>query len=321
MASLQSRAQQALEAPERRPAQLRARRGSLRERMRRALPAYLFILPGMLLFLIWTLYPLLYSLMMSFAEWNLIKPSRFVGLENYARALSDPIFWVALRNTLFYTVVTVPGQMVLGLGIALLLDGPLRAKGFFRTIYYIPVVTSWVVVSLIFTYLFNGQAGLINWVLRDALQVVDKNISWLSEPFTANIAIASLGIWKGLGWTMVIFLAGLQSVPTDLYEAAALDGAGAWQRLRYITLPLIRQTTLFILVMLTIGGFQVFISVYIMTGGNPLHRTEVLLTYMYNNAFKSLDLGYGSALSYLFALMVFTLSIAQIRLLRRRVEY
>lgn len=302
-------------------AQPHAQRNTLRARLRRSIPAYLFILPGMLLFSVWTFYPLLFSLTMSFAEWNLIKPSRFVGLENYTRAFDDPVFWLALRNTLFYVVVTVPGQMILGLGIALLLDGPLRARAFFRTVYYIPVVTSWVVVSLIFTYLFNGQAGLINWVLRDGVQLIDKNINWLSEPLTANIAIATLGIWKGLGWTMVIFLAGLQSVPIHLYEAAAIDGATAWQRLRHVTLPLIRQTILFILVLLTIGAFQVFISVYIMTGGNPLHRTEVLLTYMYENSFESLDLGYGSALSYIFAIMVFTLSLAQIRLLRRRIEY
>lgn len=300
---------------------LKAPRGKLRARLRKALPAYLFILPGMTLFLVWTLYPLIYSFVMSFAEWNLIKPSRFVGLDNYTRALADPIFWLALRNTIFYSVVTVPGQMVLGLAIALLLDAPLRARAFFRTIYYIPVVTSWVVVSLIFTYLYNGQAGLINWVLRDGLRVIGDNVNWLGEPLTANLAIASLGIYKGLGWTAVIFLAGLQAVPTELYEAASIDGASAWQRLRYITLPLIRQTTLFILVLLTIGGFQVFISVFIMTGGNPLHRTDVLLTYMYSNAFKSLDLGYGSALSYLFAIMVFALSMAQIRLLRRKVEY
>ncbi|HNP73181.1 MAG TPA: sugar ABC transporter permease [Kouleothrix sp.] len=298
-----------------------APQGRARRRYRNATTAYLFILPGMALFVAWTLYPLLYSFVMSFAEWNLIKPSRFVGLENYRRALSDPVFWLALRNTLSYTLITVPGQMILGLGLALLLDQPLRGRAFFRTMYYIPVVTSWVVVSLIFTYLYNGQAGLINWLLRDALHLIDANINWLGEPLTANIAIATLGIWKGIGWTMVIFLAGLQSIPQEVYEAAAIDGASSWQRLRSITLPLIRQTTLFILVLLTIGGFQVFISVYVMTGGKPLHRTDVLLTYMYSNAFEFLDLGYGSALSYLFALMVFALSMAQIRLLRRPVDY
>lgn len=301
---------------------LAARRAaSTRRRLRKALPAYLFILPGMLLFAVWTLYPLAYSFVMSFAQWNLIKPSRFVGLDNYARALHDPIFWLALRNTVFYTLITVPGQMLLGLTAALLLDYPMRGRAFFRTIYYLPVVTSWVVVALLFTYLFNGQAGLVNWVLRDGLHLINKPINWFGEPFTANIVIALLGIWKGVGWTMVIFLAGLQSIPPELYEAAALDGAGGWARLRSITLPLIRQTTLFLLVLLTIGGFQVFISVYMMTGGKPLHRTDVLLTYMYSNAFEFLDLGYGSALSYIFALLVFTLSILQIRLLRRPVEY
>ncbi len=299
----------------------RAQRARLSTRIRRNLPAYLFILPGMILYVVWTLYPLGVSFVMSFTHWNLIKPSQFIGFDNYTRALQDPIFWTALRNTLFYTVVTVPAQMILGLGIALLLDRPLRGRAFFRTAYYIPVVTSWVVVSLLFTYLFNGQAGLINWVLRDGLHLISANINWLGEPASANIAIASLGVWKGVGWTMVIFLAGLQSIPAEVYEAAAIDGAAGWQRLRRITLPLIRQTTLFILVLLTIGGFQVFISVYIMTGGNPIHRTDVLLTYMYNNAFSYLDLGYGSALAYLFAVGVFILSLAQIRLLRKPVEY
>lgn len=296
-------------------------RASLGTRMRKAWPAYLFILPGMLLFLVWTVGPLIYSFIMSFAEWNLIKPSKFIGLDNYTRAFGDPLFWSSLGNTLFYVVITVPGQMILGLGIALLLDAPIRAKGFFRTVYYIPVVTSWVVVSLIFSFLYNGQAGFINWFLNDFLHLISKDVNWLGEPFFANIAIASLGIYKGLGWTAIIFLAGLQSVPSDIYEAAALDGATAWTRLRYITLPLIRQTTLFLLVILTIGGFQVFISVFVMTGGNPLHRTDVLLTYMYSNAFKSLDLGYGAALSYIFALIVLTLSIIQLRFLRKPVQY
>jgi multiple sugar transport system permease protein len=292
-----------------------------RSAFRKALPAYLFILPGMALFLVWTLYPLIDSFRMSFYEWNLIKPSRFVGLDNYRRAVSDPVFWMAFRNTLFYVVVTVPGQMILGLTIALLLDGPLRARAFYRTIYYIPVVTSWVVVSLVFTFLYNGNAGLVNWALHDQLHLLGRNVNWLREPLPAKIAIASLGIWKGVGWTMVIFLAGLQSIPQALHEAAAVDGATAWRRFRDVTLPLLRNTLLFVLVLLTIGGFQVFISVYVMTGGKPLHRTDVILTYMYSNAFEFLDLGYGSAISYLLAVMVFVLSIAHIRLLRLRVEF
>ena len=292
----------------------------LSKRLRRAAPAYFFILPGMLLFAVWVLYPLLYAFVMSFAEWNLIKPSEFVGLDNYARALGDPLFWTALGNTLFYVVVTVPGQMVLGLGAALLLSGPLAGRDFFRTVFYLPVITSWVVVSLIFIYIFNSQAGLINYLLRDVLHIIQENINWLGEPSTARWAIASLGVWKGVGWTMVMFLAGLQAVDTTLYEAAAIDGANGWQSLRYVTLPLIRRTTLLILILLTIGAFQVFISVYIMTGGGPVHRTEVLLTYAYNNAFQNLDLGYGAALSYLFAFMILALNVVQLRALQETKE-
>jgi multiple sugar transport system permease protein len=292
----------------------------LSKRLRRNLPAYLFILPGMLLFAVWVLYPLIYAFVMSFAEWNLIKESEFIGLGNYTRALQDPIFWRALGNTLLYVAITVPGQMILGLGVALLLSGPLRGRDFFRTIFYLPVITSWVVVSLIFIYLYNSQAGLINYVLRDILHVTQENINWLGNPPTARLAIASLGIWKGVGWTMVMFLAGLQAVDVALYEAASIDGANSRQLLRYITLPLIRRTTLLILILLTIGAFQVFISVYIMTGGGPLQRTEVLLTYAYNNAFKSLDLGYGAALSYLFAFMIFALNIVQLRALAETKE-
>ena len=292
-----------------------------RSRFRQYLPAYLFILPGTLLFLVWTLYPLLDAFRMSFYEWNLIKPSKFIGLDNYRRALTDDVFWMAFRNTLYYVLITVPGQMILGLAIALLLDGPLRARAVYRTIYYIPVVTSWVVVSLIFTFLFNSQAGMVNWLLNDALGLVDENIRWLRDPTMARIVIAILGIWKGVGWTMVIFLAGLQSIPQSLHEAAAVDGAGPWQRMRDVTLPLIRNTTLFIMVILTIGAFQVFISVYVMTQGKPLHRTDVVLTYMYSNAFEFLDLGYGSAIAYLLAGLVFALSIVQIRVLKRQVDY
>jgi multiple sugar transport system permease protein len=289
------------------------RDSSLGKRIRKTWPGYLFILPGFLFFLVWTFYPLARSFVMSFFEWNLIKPSVFIGADNYTHALNDPIFWIALGNTLFYVAVTVPGQMILGLGIAVLLSKNIWGRDVFRVLYYLPVITSWVVVSLLFIYLFNNQAGLINYFLRDVFHVIDENINWLGEPANARWAIASLGIWKGVGWTMIMFLAGLQAVDVTLYEAAAIDGASGWQSFRRITLPLIRRTTLLILILLTIGAFQVFISVYVMTGGGPLQRTEVLLTYAYNNAFKSLNLGYGAALSYIFAAIVLLLNIVQLR--------
>jgi multiple sugar transport system permease protein len=291
------------------------------KRARQLIPVYLFILPGMALFLIWQLYPLTDALVMSFFHWNLLTSSQFVGLENYQRALSDPLFWQSLRNVVVYTAITVPGQMILGLAAALLLDQSIRFRGVFRTLYYLPVITSWVVVSIMFTYLYNSQAGPLNYLLDDVLHIIPNYQIWLGDPNTALPSIATMGIWKGIGWNMVIFLAGLQSIPPDLYEAAKVDGAGAIKRFTRITLPLLRPTTAFLVVILVIGGLNTFIPVWIMTQGGPLHSTETVLTYMYKNAFADIDLGYGAAISYLFTLLIFTISVAEIRILRRRYEY
>ena len=176
------------------------------------LPIYGLLLPGMVLYAAWAAYPLINSFLLSFTDWSL-RADDFVGLDNYTRALGDPLFWRALWTTLGYTVVTVAGQMVLGLGAALLLNQRFRGRAVLRLVYYLPVITSWVIVSLVFLYLYNGQAGALNWLLRDVLGVIDKDVAWLAEPSTALWAIAVLGIWKGIGWTMVVFLAGLQSVP------------------------------------------------------------------------------------------------------------
>lgn len=290
---------------------------------RRLLPIYLLILPGMALFLLWTLYPLLDALVMSFFQWN-PNPratSAFLGLANYRRALADPIFWQAFGNVALYTVVTVPAQMALGLAVALLLDRKLAARGLFRALYYLPVITSWVVVSFIFEYLFNSQGGLIDWAFGNVLHLIPGDLNWLGSTTLALPMLMILGVWKGIGWNMVVFLAGLQSIPAELYEAAQVDGAGDRARFRHITLPLLRPVVTFVAVMLLIGAFGAFIPMFILTQGGPEHSTETLLTYGYSSAFSSFDFGYGAAVSYLFAAFVFVISIAQIRLLRRRVEY
>jgi multiple sugar transport system permease protein len=211
--------------------------------------------------------------------------------------------------------------MALGLSVALLLDQSIRFRALFRTLYYLPVVTSWVVVSLIFTYLYNSQAGALNYLLVNILHVLPQYQLWLGDPNTALPAIATMGIWKGVGWNMVIFLAGLQSIPVELYEAAKIDGAGPVKRFTRITLPLLRPTVAFLVVILVIGGFNTFIPVWVMTQGGPLHSTETVLTYMYKNAFADLNLGYGAAISYLFTAIMFMISVAEIRVLRRRYEY
>jgi len=177
--------------------------------------AALFLLPGLALFVVFVILPMLYSFRISFYDWNIVRPelSEWEGLQNYIQALQDPIFRRAVLNTLAYTLVTVPGQMILGLFVALLLNQNIRGKSLFRVLYYLPVITSWVIVSLLFEYMFSGQAGLVNYVLRDVLHVIDKNILWLADPVLAFVPIHLLGIWKGIGWTAIIFLAGLQAIP------------------------------------------------------------------------------------------------------------
>ncbi len=292
---------------------------SIRSALRRAFWPALFIGPGLAVFLAFNTYPLVKALDISVRDWSVLPdaPSPFVGIKHYREALEDPIFWVALRNTGLYALVTVPGQVVLGLLVALGLNQITRLRTLLRTLYYLPVVTSWVVVSLVFKFIFAGDAGLANVLLRDRLGVIPDYVSWLAQPVTALLVVMLLGTWKGIGWTMIIFLAGLQGIPHELLEAAALDGAGRWQRFRHITLPLLRPATLFVVVMLLIGAFNVFISIYLLTGGKPLHQTEVLLTYMYQQAFDFLEFSYGAAISYMLAAIVFALSLVQLRVLRR----
>jgi len=283
---------------------------------------YIFLLPGALLFTTFMIYPLADAFRISLLDWKIMPGavSPFVGAENYARAFNDPIFWQALKNTLLYAAITVPAQMALAMLVAVALDVVPRGRVIFRTLFYLPVITSWVVVALLFRYLFDAsEGGIINFLLM-ALGLAKEPIAWLREPGSAMFAIMALGVWKGIGWSMVIFLAALQTIPPELHEAAEIDGATSAQRFFGITLPLLRPTIVFVMVTLLIGGFNVFISIYLMTGGGPLHRTESILTYMYDQAFNQLQFGYAAALSYILAIIVFLVSALQIKFLRSPTE-
>jgi multiple sugar transport system permease protein len=283
----------------------------LGRRRTETLAPYAFLAPGFLLFALVILYPVARALQISLYDWSIVGgTSTWLGLHNYGRALHDPIFWRSLANTAFYMAFTTPAQIVLGLGAAILLDARIPARGLFRALFYLPVVTSWVVVSLLFRYLFMTDGGLVNYL-------TGAHVDWLGGRWTAMVAIGILGIWKGVGWSMVIFLAALQGVPQELKEAALVDGAGPWSRFRAVSLPAIRPVVAFVTIMLVIGGFNVFTSVFLITGGGPLDETQVLLTYMYREAFTFLDFGYGAALSFILTLIVFVLSLAQLRLFRR----
>ncbi|GAB3141545.1 sugar ABC transporter permease [Marisediminicola antarctica] len=290
-----------------------------RRRAATAATPYLFLAPGLVLFAVTVLYPTLQAFQMSFFDWKIVgsATSEFLGLDNYARAFTDDHFWLALSNSGIYMVLTVAPQIVIGLGLALLIQKKSPTQPLFRVLFYLPVVTSWVVVSFLFKFLFS-DGGLINFALGDLLHVTNGDTAWLADRWTGLIAICALGVWKGIGWSMMIFLAALQGVPQALIEAANMDGANRWQRFKVVTVPAIWPAILFVTVMLVIGGFNVFISVYLMTGGGPAGRTDVLLTYMYEQAFNNLDFGYGSAIAVILTIMVFMLSVVQMKVFRDR---
>ena len=291
-------------------------------RTQRLVIPYVFLVPAVALFLIFLVYPLLKGLQISFYDWSIMpnKASIFTGLENYVKAFKDPITGVAFKNTILYTVITVPGQMILAMLVALMIHSLPRAKGFYRTLYYIPVITSWVIVSLLFRYLFQSPQGVINYFLINIFHIAARPIPWLQQVSTAFIPVMGLGIWKGIGWSLIIYLAALATIPHELTEAAAIDGANAWQQFWKVTMPLISPTIVFTLVMLLIGGFNVFISVFLITNGGPMQQTEVVLSDMYHQAFDFLDFGYGAALSFLMAAVIVTASVLQLKFLRRPQE-
>ena len=291
-------------------------------KMQRKIIPYLFLVPGLLFFIVFQIYPLLQGFQMSFYNWSIMpgKPSTFIGLDNFARMIKDPVVLIAVKNTLLYALITVPGQMILAMMAAVVLHNLTRGKGFFRVLYYIPVITSWVIVSLLIRYLFSSPQGLVNYYLVEVFHLVAKPIPWLIQAKYAMVPIWFLGIWKGIGWSMVIYMAALNGIPLHLYEAAAIDGANAWQKFMKITLPLVRPTTVFTLVVLLIGGFNVFISVYLITGGGPAQQTEVLLSYAYHQAFDFLKFGYGAAVSMAMAVFLVFISYLQMRFLRNPQE-
>lgn len=289
-------------------------------RRRDAFAAYTFVLPGFAIYALVMLYPAIQTLLLSFRDWNIApdQPSPWVGLDNYVRAFGDPVFIDSLVNSAAYTAFTVPLQMIVGLSLAVLLDAKLPGRVGFRVLFYLPVVTSWVVVSLLFQYIFSSGDGLANHVVVGLLGLAPENVSWFQERWSGLFAIAVLGVWKGIGWSMLIFLAALTAVPEALKEAAQLDGANALQRFRHVSVPAIRSALSVVFILLFIGGFNVFISVLLMTGGGPGNATQVPLTYMYQQAFKFLDFGYGSAISFTLTLVVLAASALQYSWSRRK---
>lgn len=285
---------------------------------RQALAGYLFVAPAMVIFFVFTLLPVAIALYLSFTNYDVFTKMDWIGAANYQDVFQDELFWRALWNTSTYTVWSIPLAMALGLGLALLLNQKLRGLGLYRTIYYVPVVTSMVAVAMIWLQLFDPLYGVISNAL-ESLGI--KGIDWLGDPNLAMPSIIAVSVWKVIGWNMLIYLAGLQGIPDYLKEAAAIDGANRWQTFWKITLPLLQPTTFFIFVTSLIGAFQVFDVVYVMTGGGPANATTTLVHQIYNAAFKALDMGYAAAMSFVLFGIILVVSLFSMRATRAEVSY
>lgn len=277
---------------------------------------YVMILPAFILYAVFRLYPVVYGVVISLTEWNGLAAMKFVGLANYQELIKDEIFRLALKNNILYTIFTVLGKNALGLVLALLLNKRLKGMVFYRSILFMPVVMSFVVVGILWSWILNPAFGLLNGVLQK-LGLSFLILDWLSDPNVALYSVMGVDIWKWTGFHMVIFLAGLQSIPESLYEAGRIDGIRTtWQEVRYITLPLLAPVTLVNVLMSLIGGFQVFDLIYVITAGGPAHATEVIMTHMYTVAFKFHRMGYAAAVSYGLFVIILIVSLIQIRLMR-----
>lgn len=287
--------------------------------MRKEWSAYAFLAPGGILLGIFTLFAVGFSLYLSFHQWDVLNPQKpYVGLDNYRQLRTDGYFRQAVKNTAYFTLGTVPLSVALGLLIALLLNRRIHGRAIFRTLFYLPVVTPLVVSGLIWKWVLNGDFGLLNYYIG---KVGISPQLWLSNPSLAMPSVIMTSVWATVGFTMLVYLAGLQAIPQEYYEAAAVDGAGGWRQFRHITLPLLAPSTFFITVYLVISTFQVFDQIFIMTNGGPLRATTTVVYYIWQAGFQDFAMGYAAAMAYGLFAIIFVFTIIQVVMYNRRTDY
>lgn len=264
-----------------------------------------FISPWLIGFLLFMLLPIVLSFKYSLSEYSLLQPPMYIGLDNYREMYRDPIFWQSVRNSLYYAALVIPSSLLFSLGLAMLLNVKMPGQGIFRTIIFLPSLVPIVAAAMCWMWLYNGKSGMINYLLR-SLGI--DGPAWLGDPNWTLPALALMSLW-GVGYTVVIYLAGLQDVPRELYEAAEIDGAGIWGRLWHVTIPVLSPVIFFNLVMSIIGVLQVFDLPYIMTpNGGPARSTVLMAVYLYDNAFRFVRMGYASAIAWIMLLMILALT-------------
>ena len=284
---------------------------------REAIAGYLFTAPAVLGFLIWIAGPMLFSAWLSLTEWDLLSPPQFVGFSNYVTMFQEPLFWQSLKVTFYFTLVSVPLFQVAALAVALLMNVKVRGISVFRTIYYLPSIVPVVANAMLWAWILNSDFGLLNAVLR---YFGLPKVLWLQDPTWAMPALITMSLW-GIGGAMLIYLAGLQGVPQQLYEAAELDGANFWHRFRHVTIPMLSPVIFFNLLMGLIGALQTFTQGYIMTNGGPENSTLFYALYIYRQAFTNFQMGYAAALAWVLFMIVLVLSVFVFRYLGQQVHY
>jgi multiple sugar transport system permease protein len=275
---------------------------------------YLLVSPYLVFVSVFVLFPVLFCLFLTFHRWNIIAPMHFIGAGNYTRLWHDRLFRKAIGNTLKFLSLHIPLQLVVSLFLAQLLNQKIRAAAFFRAAFFLPVIVSGVVVTILWQQLFGYDAGMINRVLA---AVGITRVGWLVNPDIAIYSIAIMATWKNLGLYTILFLVGLQTVPVAYYEAAKLEGASRWQQFYHITLPMINPTIFLVVVLSTIGGFSLFIEPYIMTGGGPLNQTLSAVLYIYKQAFQYYNMGYSATLGFFYAMLIMSVVVLQKKFIER----
>lgn len=285
----------------------------------RAVEPWLYLLPTVIGLLLFSAGAVAVSFLMSFTHWDVITPPEWIWLENYLALWGSDLFWEVVRNTVVFVLMAVPLSVSASLALALAANTGLRGIVFFRTAYFLPVVSSMIAVALVWSWIYNPEYGLLNYLLRALFGI--NGPAWLDSTAWALPAMVIVTVWKGLGYSMVIFLAGLQSIPEDLYHAATIDGAGVWRKFRHITLPMLSPTTFFVIVITLINSFQVFEQTYVLTKGGPANATLTMSYYIYQNAFQFFQMGKAAALSYVLFAAIFIVTLIQFRIQKRWVFY
>lgn len=279
-----------------------------KKKMRRNLTGWFFIAPAVIIFIIILFLPAIMAVYLSFTSYNVLTPAKFIGIKNYVRGFSDTYFFLSLKNVFKYVIMVVPSVVILSFLLAVLLNVKVRGIKAFRALFYLPCITSSVASAIVWKWLMNPSGGIINKILG---YLGLPQPAWLNESKTALVSIAIICIWSALASNIMIYLAALQNIPLSLYESAKIDGAGSFQRMMKITLPLVSPTTFFIMTMVLIGSFQVFDQIYVLTSGGPAHATTVPMYMIYTNAFKELQMGYACAQAMILCVMIMAVTYIQ----------